>query len=173
MTEPAALPDPRTRCPRCGAPRVDAPNCPRCGLRYAGWIGDDAHLEDVADDEVRKWLRDEWRALKPGFADDARYDPARLTALIDDAARFGALPQLLGLLRSYAIAHPADESRLAAAAEHGKTVALRAIALPVREKAEKKGAPLALGVAFLVIACALSYALIRLLYITPAPPVAP
>ncbi len=85
--EPSERPtggDSEARCPKCGAPRTDRPDCPRCGLVYENWS------EDLLD--LPGELADAWETLSERYHDPEAHEAfvalARRLLRLDAAALF-------------------------------------------------------------------------------------
>ena len=84
-------------CPKCGAPKTDRSDCPRCGLVFELW-NPDAQV-------VPEALEDAWIRVEEAFGDDALHQK-----FLSVARQMGRLDVAAGRYRSWADAHPDDEA---------------------------------------------------------------
>ena len=110
------------RCPKCGAPRTDRPDCPHCGLVYEKWSEDRLDVPEVL---VRSWQTVLENYQEEGVH-DSFVDTARQMARLDVAAMY---------YRRRLVADPEDEvarRRLEVIVRIVEAEALRRSPQPVR-----------------------------------------
>lgn len=78
---------PETSCPKCGAPRIDGPECPRCGVFYAKAAR--RPLPAAAEVPAELLPLDDPPPASPPFDDEARFE-LRLRCFVLPAALVGA-----------------------------------------------------------------------------------
>ncbi len=89
-----------TRCPKCGAPRTDRPDCPRCGLVFERW-------NPAAGLELVPALEAAWEELLDSYEDEAAHE-----RFLDTAHDLGRLDLAAAYYRARAAEH--EEDRVAA-----------------------------------------------------------